>query len=263
MIKNKLIVYQGGGYDGCICEWNACLFDSDGVVHDIYSSGYSGLFTDYNKRKRSYEARPDTAPKPDLDIVRSEITDTVQRWLDNSERDVEAFDISDDADCKAFAKAYNCAFVRAVVTRAEDVLDRETLYWLCSDCGKKFYGDAGYHYDHWHGIGGIASQPEVCVCDDCHSNGTCDECHEYYGAKNLNEYGTCEDCLKQAVREREVESEEIDQLDEDLARVARQVVEYAKLVPSEHAQRASAWLSDERIRIQNQKDRSIRNILGV
>ena len=41
-MKNTLVQYKGGGYDGCFWEWNFCYFDKDGVWHDIFSSGRRG-----------------------------------------------------------------------------------------------------------------------------------------------------------------------------------------------------------------------------
>jgi len=44
-MKNVLVQYKGGGYDGCFWEWNYCYFSKDGKFHDIHSSGSSGCDT--------------------------------------------------------------------------------------------------------------------------------------------------------------------------------------------------------------------------
>lgn len=44
-VKDTLVIYGGGGYDGCIVQYNACYFDSEGVFHDIFSSGMKGCDT--------------------------------------------------------------------------------------------------------------------------------------------------------------------------------------------------------------------------
>jgi hypothetical protein len=44
-LRNVLVEYQGGGYDGCFWEWNYAFIDSRGVFHDIFSSGRSGCKT--------------------------------------------------------------------------------------------------------------------------------------------------------------------------------------------------------------------------
>ena len=43
MKKNVLVQYDGGGYDGCIWEWNYFYIDTDGGFHDIASSGTGGI----------------------------------------------------------------------------------------------------------------------------------------------------------------------------------------------------------------------------
>src|SRR3990172_6926400 len=44
-LRNVLVEYQGGGYDGCFWEWNYAFVDSKGLFHDIFSSGYKGCKT--------------------------------------------------------------------------------------------------------------------------------------------------------------------------------------------------------------------------
>lgn len=39
---NTLIAYHGGGYDGCIFEWNYAFIDDEGTFHDVFSSGVMG-----------------------------------------------------------------------------------------------------------------------------------------------------------------------------------------------------------------------------
>jgi hypothetical protein len=44
-LKNCIVAYEGGGYDGCMCEWNYAYFDKEGKFADIYSSGIAGCKT--------------------------------------------------------------------------------------------------------------------------------------------------------------------------------------------------------------------------
>jgi hypothetical protein len=44
-MKNILVQYQGGGYSGCVWEWNFAYFDNDGKFYDVYSSGSMGCET--------------------------------------------------------------------------------------------------------------------------------------------------------------------------------------------------------------------------
>jgi hypothetical protein len=44
-MTNVLVQYQGGGYSGCVWEWNFFFLDKDGKFHDIFSSGQDGITT--------------------------------------------------------------------------------------------------------------------------------------------------------------------------------------------------------------------------
>ena len=43
--RNCLYQYQGGGYDGCIWEWNFFLMNNKGKFIDLFSSGFAGIDT--------------------------------------------------------------------------------------------------------------------------------------------------------------------------------------------------------------------------
>ena len=43
--KSSVVAYRGGGYDGCIWEWNYAYIDAAGRFHDIFSSGVMGVTT--------------------------------------------------------------------------------------------------------------------------------------------------------------------------------------------------------------------------
>ena len=42
---NTIVQYKGGGYDGCIWEWNYAYLDSQGEFHCIVATGYRGCRT--------------------------------------------------------------------------------------------------------------------------------------------------------------------------------------------------------------------------
>lgn len=42
-MRNLLIQYKGGGYDGCFWEWNFAYYDDNKQFHDIHSSGRYGI----------------------------------------------------------------------------------------------------------------------------------------------------------------------------------------------------------------------------
>lgn len=41
-LKSVVVSYQGGGYDGCVWEWNYAFLDKEGGFHSIFSSGVFG-----------------------------------------------------------------------------------------------------------------------------------------------------------------------------------------------------------------------------
>lgn len=46
LITDTLVCYQGGGYDGCIFEWNYAYLDKTGKFHNLMSSGRNGCETE-------------------------------------------------------------------------------------------------------------------------------------------------------------------------------------------------------------------------
>jgi len=42
-VKNKLMLYQGGGYSGCYWEWNFCFWNGNGEWFNLHSSGRDGI----------------------------------------------------------------------------------------------------------------------------------------------------------------------------------------------------------------------------
>jgi hypothetical protein len=42
-VKNLLVEYKGGGFDGCFWQWNYFLWDMDGKFHNLLSTGYKGI----------------------------------------------------------------------------------------------------------------------------------------------------------------------------------------------------------------------------
>lgn len=46
MLKNLLVEYEGGGYDGCFWQYNYFMFDDSGKFVNLFSSGYKGIETE-------------------------------------------------------------------------------------------------------------------------------------------------------------------------------------------------------------------------
>ena len=49
-LKNKLLFYKGGGYDGC-------LWDADGKWHNLFTSGCTGEPDIFSEELREYWIR--------------------------------------------------------------------------------------------------------------------------------------------------------------------------------------------------------------
>lgn len=108
-MKNLLVQYQGGGYDGCIWEWNFFCLDKDGKFHDIYSSGVGAI----------------TIVCTALDLIRGNGIFYV-------------YDINCPTSLDEFAKEVNPAMVAMVMRWFFDNQNNE-VYALCSKCGNKIY----------------------------------------------------------------------------------------------------------------------------
>ena len=44
-MKNTLVQYKGGGYEGCFWEWNFAFYDENGKFNSIMHSGRNGCET--------------------------------------------------------------------------------------------------------------------------------------------------------------------------------------------------------------------------
>ncbi len=159
-MKNTLVRYQGGGYDGCIWEWNYAYFDEQGKFHDMYSSGSMGRPEESQVRAIIAELEGEDAPElfnlslqPDIDRlneINAESVMSISQWLEKEigyELEVQC------DDCKTYV----------------DVLDIQL-----TDLRK----EGGIVYSH-HGK----------VCTLCFSEKQCDGCNEY----NPGELKTIED----------------------------------------------------------------------
>lgn len=176
-MKNKLIMYQGGGYDGCFWEWNFCCYDSSGVWHDIFSSGRAGLKTEDAFKAVKIKSGVDHAEVYPL-----------------TEKGFKRFEAESDAVL--------------VVGVAKFLNGLEYNFRLtCPDCGQPIDPDEAQLVD-WHGCGGIMSTADKFICSDCYSSRSCAYCGEYYGEsfEPVGDEGYCLDC---AIRDLEQKIERL------------------------------------------------------
>ena len=174
--KNQLVAYHGGGYDGCIWEWNYALFDKNGKFHDLYSSGCCGC---------------------DTEEKLSEILD---------ENDTYIYDLANGGFLE-FSNKHNQSQVVKMVAVIQDYdIDIDSMEFKCTHCGEihdafctEILTDVS---DYW-GIGGL-------FCGDCFYSLTCFNCGGLVSEmEELDSSGCCEYCNDNSDT-REVECVKVD-----------------------------------------------------
>jgi len=161
----KLVQYKGGGYDGCIWEWNFFLLGDNGEFADVASSGYKGITDPVEARRVAANA--------------------------SDERGVYVYDLRDNASILEFARENNPTNIGRVCARVNKILGRNKMFYVCSYCGERVYpweGSAtGALYDEnaYHGDGGIGIVFTTVLCEDCF----CDRCERCDGIIDPAEEG--------------------------------------------------------------------------
>lgn len=187
-MKNILIEYQGGGYDGCVWEWNYCLVDKQGKFHDIVSSGYAGI--DHKEQ------------------LITRMTNTLETLGES----FHVYNFSNPDDLKEFAKNSNVHGVLGVaqwIDKNQPNISDNHIPLICSCCGADVDSeDIEFTPDDYQGDGGIGIQFNSLLCHDCNSMYSCGYCGDYYGEdyENFNDEGYCEYCAEAEI-ERETRRE--------------------------------------------------------
>jgi len=182
-LKNVLMVYSGGGMDGCIWEVNLCLWDKEGQWHDVYSSGYSGLKTQ-EKAEEEYQWSKD---HEDSDEYR-----------DSKVMHIIDLDKEDDFNQ---LQNYETVMLEALLRMVNEklaMLNQPMVAWFeCSMCNKKHYPwseEPGYPED-LKGNGGVGLVGNKLICPECYHAKCCMYCGEY-DEYSLNGY--CRYCHEKA-----------------------------------------------------------------
>ncbi len=123
MKTNILVQYDGGGYDGCIWEWNFFYIDKTGGFHDIYSSGSGGIGSsfaaallvendgnNFSSRVFVYYLDNETELRDFAVETNCHLVKSVVKWFnDYNVPDVEP--ACDRSDCRYYL-LYNLSYVR-------------------------------------------------------------------------------------------------------------------------------------------------------
>lgn len=148
-MRNLLVQYPGGGYDGCIWEWNFFWLDQRGEFHDIFSSGCGAITT---------------ADKA-LDLLQGNDKFYV-------------YDLDCPTSVDEFSKETNPGLIQYVIGWFLAHTDIE-LYNRCGQCETKIYEPAEMHFIDFKSQGGIVVAAENVICSECYAENSCSYCGEY------------------------------------------------------------------------------------
>jgi hypothetical protein len=168
--KNILVMYKGGGYDGCIWCWCFFSFDSAGNFHNLYTVGRNGIET-----LEQAIAKMDEVP------------------AEKGNRDhVYIYDLDKEEDIDDFQDSHAVPTVVQIVKELNSGKHGEypEMWFKCDECDKK--SDTG-HMEDWHGCGGIESTADTKLCENCYSAGCCNECGDYDTTVKDHD-GVCDTC---------------------------------------------------------------------
>ena len=172
--KNLLVAYEGGGYSGCIWEWNFFMFDAKGVYHDIFSSGCAGIYDD------------------------AELAISV---VDSNRDDLMFFRLDSKEDVINFSKKMAGSLVESVFRWMLENQMEYKLWFECSICEQESSADFPVSYCLSH-MGGIVYANTELSCEDCHSSHTCLYCGEFWEDNSGFDLDTgyCDECTKEQLR---------------------------------------------------------------
>jgi len=175
-LRNKLLCYRGGGYDGCCWEWNFGYFDNEAKFHSIYASGYAGIHEEDKAYAEASEIRREMA----------------ECRRTNQACDVNSGDLLDLNLCSsmvALDRRYVWDFVRIclIELEASGLLGKKAqlnLHAFCDKCGREVH--ACDIEDEMHGVDVISATGRCSgpffhsskVCNDCYGLGCCRACLE-------------------------------------------------------------------------------------
>jgi len=169
---NTIVQYQGGGYDGCMWEWNYAYFDNEGEFHSIVASGRKGCRNE--EQLRDYIA--------DADEGRSRF----------SVNEYDLYELDEEGEIERFGRETPISHLLTVGKwLREEGFDDVKLTVACDVCGTTV-PVVNCEGEGSHGIGGIQLEHDEIVCSECVGNGSCIYCGEYVGSEYINgESGHC------------------------------------------------------------------------
>lgn len=197
-MKSKILVYQGGGYEGCIWEWNVCMWDEYGTWYDIVSSGHSGISTEVGA----------------VDFIKEK---NIEKLPFEEPTKFSLLNLKSQKEMNFFRDEYTSELVLQVLQfLGEEVPGNYRLELKCGECGNTSPCCDDFIHTSYKGIGGIAIQQTNLMCMDCYNALSCsicgqlpvDETFSYTEGLphdleyTLNDYvGQCEVCAPESVEQ--------------------------------------------------------------
>lgn len=163
-MKNLLVEYKGGGYDGCYWEWNYFMWDIDGKFHNLRSTGRNGM----KDENQAYE-----------NMTAITEYDRFEFNYLNLNRENSIVDFVDNGNASLMSFLAN-----------EHWQLGEVLKGHCQECGNIFPVIDMFPGDE-SGDGGLAISAKNLYCDDCMSTMSYNEEMEYKTAVMLDSYLEC------------------------------------------------------------------------
>jgi hypothetical protein len=171
-IRNTIVQYQGGGYDGCFWEWNYAYYDSEGNFHNIVATGYKGC--EYEEALEDYMEAADEGSSNEYDLYK----------------------LDEEGEIARFGRETPISHLLTVGKWFAGEFPDVKLTVICEACGCEVEvasdDEDDCHGVGAHGIGGIMLEHDKIICAECHSNGTCAYCGEYNDPEDIDsETGYC------------------------------------------------------------------------
>ena len=161
--KDVIVQYEGGGYDGCIWEYNFGYFDSRGNFKSLFNSGSMGITGQV----------------------------AMIEHMENKENTVYITDVTDQNSVNEFTRETNPDMVKMVAHRLYEY-NQIILEGKCPICNDLVDLTETVGIEE-QGQGGIVIANTNWDCDECYGKGLCGHCGEYV-PHNLDENRLCGYC---------------------------------------------------------------------
>ncbi len=150
MDTNILVQYDGGGYSGCVWEWNFFYIDKDGKFENIFSSGCGGI-----------ENQKDAE-----NLVENNGSDFSSK--------IYIYHLDNENELAELARELNVQLLKMLIEWFNEYnIPNVQPYAICEDCRSKFENPDD-----------IILRDSELFCYECSYMKSCSYCGEYVGDDN-------------------------------------------------------------------------------